>query len=548
MFSVIDTLLNGITMYRLILYYLVFLVGLAIVYSFAGLLPYDPWALLFSTTFLITICWITNTIFARTFRVPPNVESVYISALILALIITPIVSASDLTFLIWAGVWAMASKYIIAINRKHLFNPAAFAVALTALTVNQTASWWVADMPMLPFVLIGGLLIVRKTQKFGLVLSFLITALVASIVFGLVAGEALPALMQNTLVYTPLMFFAFVILTEPLTLPPTRKLQLIYGMIVGFLFVPQLHIGSFYFTPELSILMGNLFAFAVSPKAKLVLRLKEKIQLAPDIYDFIFVPNHKLPFVPGQYMEWTLGHHNPDSRGNRRYFTLASSPTETNLRLGVKFYPNSSSYKQSMLSMNQDTEIVAGQLAGDFVLPEDRTQKCVLIAGGIGITPFRSMVKYLIDTNQHRRLVLFYAVKSVEDIVYKDIFDKAERKLGIKTIYTITGASRIPSGWGGKVGRINAQMIKGEVPDYYDCVFYLSGPNAMVTGFEAALNSSGSPEKPYQDRFLSRICLIVHGQGNDILPCPCLDCGYSTVTLFARLRGWSTSAPRHTAI
>ena len=119
--------------------------------------------------------------------------------------------------------------------------------------------------------------------------------------------------------------------------------------MVGILASPQVHFGSIYLTPEQAILIGNVFSFLVSPKGRLVLKLKEKIKIAPDIYDFIFTPSQKLSFAPGQYMEWTLGHDNPDSRGNRRYFTLASAPTESTLRLGVKFYPQSSSYKQSML-------------------------------------------------------------------------------------------------------------------------------------------------------------------------------------------------------
>ena len=93
---------------------------------------------------------------------PTNVESTYISALILALIITPLQSYNDLWFLGWAAVLAMASKYILGIKGKHLFNPVAFAVALTYFTINQSASWWVGNATMLPFVLVGGLLVVRK--------------------------------------------------------------------------------------------------------------------------------------------------------------------------------------------------------------------------------------------------------------------------------------------------------------------------------------------------------------------------------------------------
>jgi ferredoxin-NADP reductase len=270
-------------------------------------------------------------------------------------------------------------------------------------------------------------------------------------------------------------------------MPPLRRSQIYYGMLVGVLFTPQFHIGSFYTTPELAILIGNLFAFVVSPKAAIMLRLKEKVQLAPDIYDFIFVPARKFAFAPGQYMEWTLGHNQPDSRGNRRYFTLASSPTEDTLRLGVKFNQQSSSFKSALLAMDQHDEIVAAQVAGDFVLPANPRQKCVFIAGGIGVTPFRSMIAYLLDTRQPRPIVMFYANKTAGDIVYKDVFDRAQRELGIKTIYTISDKDTRQPAWGARVGYLSPQLIKDEVPDYLDCIFYISGPPAMVDSFKAAL-------------------------------------------------------------
>ncbi len=488
MISVIDNILNRITMYRLVLYYLIFLLGAALVLSIVGTLPYDPFALLFTVGFLVAACWLTNKIFAWAFHVPANVELVFISALILALILTPLEGYQDLWFIGWAAVLAMASKYVVAINKKHIFNPVAFAVALTALTINQTASWWVGDAPMLPFVIVGGLLVVRKIRRFDLVLSFFFAAIVTIVAFTFFGrGDIRPAL-QNVALYSPLFFFAFVILTEPLTTPPTRRLQILYGALVGFLFVPQFHIASFYTTPEIAILIGNVFSYLVSPKTKLILTLKEKLQLAPDVYEFVFAPARKLAFAPGQYMEWTLGHDDPDTRGNRRYFTIASAPTEKDLRLGVKFYPDSSTYKQSMLDMDTDTEIVAAQLAGDFTLPDDRRQKLVLIAGGIGITPYRSMLKYLIDVHQARPITIFYSNKRVNDFVYTDVLEEAHRKLGVKVVYTITDTINFPSSWRGRVGRVNETMIKQEVPDYRRCMFYVSGPTAMVDGMKAVLH------------------------------------------------------------
>jgi ferredoxin-NADP reductase len=489
----INRLLNGITMYRLVLYYLIFLLAMGILFCFMGLLPYDPFTLLFTIGFLIAVCGLTNTIFSWAFRVPANAESVYISALILALILDPAGPSHDLIAIGWAGVLAMASKYMIAPNKKHIFNPVALSVVITALVLDQTASWWVGSAPMLPFVLLGGVLLVLKIRRGGMVLSFLVTSGLTILVFTLLNGSNLFSTAQNTVLSSPWLFFAFIFVTEPLTTPPTRKLQLIYGSLVGFLFAPQIHIGAFYFTPELAIVIGNVYSYLVSPKTKLVLTLREKIRLAPDIYDFIFVPGQRFAFAPGQYMEWTLPHENPDTRGNRRYFTLASSPTERDLRVGVKFYRNSSSYKHSMLDMDANTTIIAGQVAGDFVLPQDRRQKCVFIAGGIGITPFRSMIQYMLDKRQRRPVVLFYANKSYGEIVYQDVLEEAQHEIGIKVVYSVTDTYKLPPNWSGKIGRIDRQLIQNEVPDYKDCIFYISGPNEMVTACKDMLKRMHVP-------------------------------------------------------
>ena len=488
MLKFIDDFLNRITMYRLVLYYLICLLVVAEILSAVGVLGYDPIALLFSIGFLVAASAITNWIFSRTFGVPANTESTYISALILALIITPLQTPHDLWFLGWAAVLAMASKHIVAINKQHIFNPVAFAVALTYFTINQSASWWVCSGPLLPFVLIGGVLVVRKIKRVGLVYSFLFSAVLTSAALSFFSGGDMFAALQQLIIYSPLLFFAFVIVTEPLTTPPTYGWRMIYGGLVGVLFSPQVHFGSFYITPEIAMLVGNVLSYIVRPKATLILNLKEKIQLAPDIYDFIFTPSRRLAFAPGQYMAWTLGHDDPDTRGNRRYFTLASSPTEEDLRLGIKFYPHSSSYKEAMLAMDQDMEIVASQLAGEFVLPRDPRQKCVFIAGGIGITPFRSMIKYLLDTHQSRPLLLFYVAKTAAELIYRDVFEQARRVIGLKTIYSLTNPDRSSAQWQGQIGRLTPQLLKAEVPDYRICLFYISGPKGMVDAFTELLH------------------------------------------------------------
>lgn len=497
MLNFIDNLLNRITMYRLVLYYLIFLITAAIVLSLVGVLAFSAVSLIYSVLFITALCYLVNTIFAWVFEVPPNVESIYITALILVLIITPMASLADTGYFIfigWAAVWAMASKYILAIKRKHIFNPAAFAVALTSLTIGHSASWWVGTAAMLPFVMLGGVLVVRKIQRWDLVLSFFVFALAAIFVTSnLQAGVG--NVLWRVFTDTPLLFFAFIMLTEPLTTPPTRAGRTAYGVLTGVLFAPNINLAGFYFTPELALLAGNIFSYFISPKNKYLLKLQAKIRTGLDTADFIFFPDKALSFRPGQYLEWTLAHNNNDNRGNRRYFTLASSPTEHQVRLGVKFYPQASSFKRALIALNSGETMLAGQLAGDFVLPKNKNKKLAFIAGGIGITPFRSMIKYLIDKNERRDAVLFYSNKTADEINYKDVFDRAEAQLGIKTIYTLTDAKELPQDWQGYSGKISSSLISKEVPDYKQRIFYISGPRSMVTTFEDTLKLMGVPRR-----------------------------------------------------
>lgn len=492
--NLIDRFLNNITMYRLVLYFLLVLLVAAFFLAFVGTLPFSPWALLFSTLLLIVVSLATNAIFARAFVTTASVESTYITALILALLITPQLTFASIGFMVWAAILSMASKYILAYKKRHLFNPAALAVVICALFINQSASWWVGTASLLPIVAIGGVLIVRKIRRADLVISFLITAILVTALLALISGQSLTTTLKTTLLSSSLFFLAFVMLTEPATTPPTHRQQITYGALVGFLFAPQLHLGSLYSTPELALLVGNIYAFLIGPKGNHQLRLQQITTAAQNTYQFIFTPDSLPTFQPGQYVELTVDTDPTDSRGNRRYFTIASSPTEKLLQFGVKFYPNPSAFKRSLANLKPGSRIKASAPAGTFVLPTNPNIKLAYIAGGIGVTPFRSHIKYLLDSQQRRDVVLFYSASSVEEFAYAPLFQEAQ-SIGLRTVYTISNPSAAPANWAGKTGFIDAQMIKETLPDYQERTFYLSGPNAMVVAFERILKELGVPKQ-----------------------------------------------------
>lgn len=485
----IDAILNRITMYRLMLYYLIALLLAAGVLGLFHVLPYSPFAIAFSVAVLLISSWGTNLVFAKIWRAVPSSASLYITALILALIVTPVVPTdiSGAIFLGVLGIWAMASKYLLAVRGKHLFNPAALAVALSGLFLAQSASWWVGgNLALLPVVLIGGLLVIRKLQRLDLFLSFTSVALTT---VALTSADPLHAI-GATLLHSSLFFLAFVMLTEPATMPSTRLMRILYGAIVGIWFAPALHIGSLYFTPELALLLGNLFVFLVTPNARRTLTLIGHTVPANATHEFVFASDRPLAFVPGQYLEWTLPEgKSTDSRGNRRYFTIASAPDEEHLRLSVRVTEPLSSFKRDLLALPLGATVSVAQLAGDFVLPKDPERKVAFIAGGIGITPFRSMVGSFLDSKDKRDAVLLYSNRIIEDIAYYDFFERARTQLGMKTIYALTDDTfTFP---GAHTGAIDAKLIMREIPDYQERTFYLSGPRSMVLAFKKTLRELG---------------------------------------------------------
>lgn len=204
------------------------------------------------------------------------------------------------------------------------------------------------------------------------------------------------------------------------------------------------------------------------------LRLISTEPVAKNITSFWFEPEIQVSRIAGQYTRLYLPHPDMDERKNKRWFTISSSPTEKLWSVTTRLDPlRKSSFKTKLLSLKPGDEINAQLPMGDFVLPKDTSLPLVFVAGGIGITPYRSILKYLADTVEERDVTLIYAVNNIEDIAFLDIIKAS----GVKYM--------------SHVGKLDSSQISGYTKDLKNPIIYLSGPERMIENLQKGLLSAG---------------------------------------------------------
>ncbi|MBI2103750.1 FAD-dependent oxidoreductase [Candidatus Woesebacteria bacterium] len=223
------------------------------------------------------------------------------------------------------------------------------------------------------------------------------------------------------------------------------------------------------------------------------LTLVEKKEVAKDTKSFIFEPEKEVKWLPGQYFYFTLPKltHN-DPKGATRHFTIYLSPTEgKNIGFTTRIR-DVSGFKQSADELKIGDVIEGEGPEGTFVLDENEVGEHVLLAGGIGITPFRSIIKYNIDRGlKDIKLHLLYANSTPEEIAFrKELESWAKANENIKVDMTV---SQPDKGWQGLTGRIDEPMIKSLATNYnlQTTTFWLCGPPPMVEATEKILGGMG---------------------------------------------------------
>lgn len=301
----IDDFLNGITMYRLLLYGLSVILISALVFAAWGFISLPVVGLVLSIFILLVVCFSSNRLLARIFHAYTNNESALITALILACIVPPTTSVHRALIIALTGGIAMASKYLLAWQHKHIFNPAAIGALIVSTTGLLPVIWWIATPILLPIVSLIGLLIIRKVRLGWFFVIFTASSLIVMLLAAGLRGNALGTTLIMAFTSWPLVFFGSIMITEPLTMPGRHYERTLFAILVGSIFASQLHIGPLDSSPQLALAIGNLYAFVVNPLDHLVAVFQRRVALTPTSYDYIFdLPKHRhLHFLPGQYMD-----------------------------------------------------------------------------------------------------------------------------------------------------------------------------------------------------------------------------------------------------
>lgn len=209
------------------------------------------------------------------------------------------------------------------------------------------------------------------------------------------------------------------------------------------------------------------------------------VEEADNISTFYFSSSKAVHYTAGQFIELTIKHNHPDSRGIKRWFTLSSSPTDDLLSITTKFArENGSSYKKALKKLKPGDEAEMSEPMGDFVLPKLIQTPLVFVAGGIGITPFKSILSWLNKVQEERPIKLLVGVNNEDEMVFQDIIHKSK-------IHYTTIVKNPSSAWGGEIGVLSAEMILGLEEPTEDTLIYISGPEPMVEKLEKDLKKAG---------------------------------------------------------
>lgn len=492
-----------VSMYRLVLMALGALTVLSLVLSLFDVIAPSLGALLATLVVLHAVCVAVDLVGQRVTGRAWRIESSLITAGILLFVLYPTVDPWGLVGVAIAAAVASASKYVIAWRGRHIVNPAAFgATVLSIVTVTTgayalgAAGWWVGAPALAIPVVVLGFFVVARADKLRPVLLFLAIALPVNLVRVSLAyagaGVAVDpgAVVSTVLLSSPFFFLAAFMFSEPLTQPPRRWQQYIVAVVVGVFAGAPLTFGSLTLGPEAAVVVGNLvaFGFAYATRARLQLTFLGRDSLTPSVEELSFRASRMLRFEAGQYLELEVPHAHADARGTRREFSIVSAPEELPVVKIAMRRGSQSTYKKALGGVDPGHELSVSGIWGDFVLPRNPSTPVLLVAAGIGVTPFVSQLRHLRLSGGARDAVFVYVASGAEELAFRGDLEQA----GIPVIvFTRDEPADLPAHWVWAEGvRLDAEGLHRMVPDLAARHAFISGPPGLIADLAPALEKA----------------------------------------------------------
>jgi ferredoxin-NADP reductase len=219
-------------------------------------------------------------------------------------------------------------------------------------------------------------------------------------------------------------------------------------------------------------------------------QIKEKQEVAKGTLLVTFdLLGEAVEFTPGQYFFVTLPSvGEDDDKGLRRHITVVTSPNEKGL-LGFATRMRDSAFKRTLRALPVGSEVEVEPPKGKFALPEDPTRPVVFVAGGIGITVFRSMLRYISEERLPYRVTLIYSNRDRESTAFLDELRELEQTLpDFRLVLTMTQ----DPGWKGEARKVDGDFVQDYLGDDLNrYTFLVAGPPAMAEGVQTALQEAG---------------------------------------------------------
>lgn len=218
--------------------------------------------------------------------------------------------------------------------------------------------------------------------------------------------------------------------------------------------------------------------------------LMQKEDIGDNIRSFYFEKPEGFIFKAGQYIKVFVDGRIDDDGGNSRFFTISSAPHEKYIVITTKMQP--SQFKKHLYSLQRGDTIRVRGPYGSFVFADD-TRSRVCISGGMGITPFRSMIVHLARKNSTQGLVLVAAFKNERESLFLQELEKISESFPSFQIYPLFSQPERNDIKVGK-GRIDALILKKYIANLMGSVYYITGPSEMVESVVDILHDFGIPE------------------------------------------------------